>query len=139
MLEQIPQKELFKNVRAGLEAAQQKATARLETLNGDARRALEGLITRGRESQRELSEKLQQVARPEQIEEKLRPVADRVTAARTRVIDLASTKARGQAAVLASELRRWATRLDGLTQPAPATVEAEQQATETDEPSPTAH
>lgn len=72
----LAQSEFIKNVREGVVSVQEKATARLESLNGDARRRLEGLVERGRESQRDLADRLQKLAQSPVIQERVRPAAE---------------------------------------------------------------
>lgn len=46
----LQQSEFVKNVRAGVQSAQARATEKLGAIEGEARKVLDGLVVRGRET-----------------------------------------------------------------------------------------
>lgn len=131
------QTELLSSVRKGFEAAQVVATTRLESLEGDAKRVVTDLFEKGRNSQRQLTERIQRIADSETVRNSVRPVEDAfrkvpVSELRTKVEkaiddlarrfghlqantrDALETASREQLQVLARELRRIAERLAEL-------------------------
>lgn len=132
------QAELLGSVRKGIEAAQAVATTRLETLEGDARKVLSGLVEKGRDSQRNLTQRIQRIAESEAIRNSVRPVENvfrrvpvselrdlvekrvdelsrRFEGLRTNTRGLLVTASREQLEVLVRELRRIADRLASFT------------------------
>lgn len=109
----MEQAEFMSSVRRGFTAAQAVATARLESLNGDARRVFDDLVERGKTSQRDITERLQRIARAEAVQEKMRPVEEAF-----RKVQVAEYRARLES--LTRELTR---RLSELQQSARGLVE----------------
>lgn len=128
------QTEFFKTVREGLTSAQAKATQRFEALEGDARKALTGLVEKGKVSQRDVVERLNRLASSGVINEKVKPAAEealrrvsateykqaleelgkKVRETREKAVAFVDTTGREQAGALAVELHRFADRLEKL-------------------------
>lgn len=146
MSEQV---EFFKSVREGFSAVQAKATQRIEALEGDAKKALNELVEKGRLSQKDLIERLGRIAK---VQDKVKPAAEeawrkvssaeykqtleeltrKVKETREKARTFVDSTSREQAAALAGELRRFAERLDKLAKKAESEPsEAEPVPTET--------
>jgi hypothetical protein len=123
------QTEFFKTVREGITSAQAKATQRFEALEGDARKALDGLVEKGKASQKDIVERLGKLAQAEVIQQKVKPAAEEAfkkvaSAEYKQTLDELAKKARTfvdttsreQAGVIAGELRKFADRLEKLAQ-----------------------
>jgi len=72
----MEQAEFLKTVRKSLTDAQARAAARIETLEGDAKKALGDLVERGRHSQKDIADRLQKIAQSGIIQQKVRPAAE---------------------------------------------------------------
>jgi predicted transcriptional regulator len=106
------QPEFLKTVRTTVEGMQSKATERLEAWNRDARRTFDGLVEKGRSSQRDLAGRLQKAAEKVQANELSRKVKE----AQERAVILVNTTSRDRAHDVAENLRRVATRIDEFVQ-----------------------
>lgn len=106
------QTEFLKNVRERFTGVQSKATERWGALNQDARKVFDGLVEKGRVSQRDLSERLQKAGYVGKVEELTR----RVKEAQGRAASFVDTTSRDSAAAVAENLRKVASRLDQLAQ-----------------------
>lgn len=109
MAEQV---EFLKTVRERFSGVQ----ARLGTLNDDARKVFEGLVEKGRESQKDLSERLQKVAVPA-YKTRIGAISRKVKAAQGRAVTYVDSTSRDRAAAVAENLRKVASRLDQLARP----------------------
>ncbi len=107
------QAEFLKSVKDSFSSAQAKASARIETLSGDARKLFDDLVERGRVSQKDISERFQHLTGAEtggRIEE----LSKRVRELQTKAVEFVDSASRDQAGVLAAELRKLADRLETL-------------------------
>jgi hypothetical protein len=114
------QAEFLKNVRENLNAVQAKATARLETLNGTASKAISEIVEKGKAQQKDLSEKLSKFASKEALEQRVKPVAEvaykQVSAVREKASAYVNETSRGPAVAVAGSLRKVAARLETFGQ-----------------------
>jgi len=99
------QTEFAKSVRERLNTAQHRASERLEGANADARKHIDKLVEKGRESQRDLSGKLRKGADD---------WTRRVKQARGKAATYVDSTSRDSAAAVAENLRRVASRLDRI-------------------------
>jgi hypothetical protein len=104
------QADFLKNVRSRLNEVQSRASARIDTLNEDARKAFEDLVEKGRESQKDISERFQKVDYRTRVEKLTRKVKE----AQGRAVSYVDATSREQAAAVAENLRRFASRLDQI-------------------------
>lgn len=113
----MQQTEFFKNVRESVVAAQARATEKIGSIEGEARRVIDGLVERGRES--------------------LPQAKAKVEGLQKRALGFVDTASREQAVVVADGLRKWAERLEKMAvKDSPAATEeapAEEAAAETTE------
>jgi len=109
MTEQVDFVKTVRNRFAGVQA-------RLGTLNDDARKVFDGLVEKGRESQKDLSVRLQKVAVPE-YKARLEEITRKVKAAQGRAATYVDSTSRDRAAAVAENLRKVASRLDELARP----------------------
>jgi hypothetical protein len=107
------QREFLKGVRERLNGVQTRASSRLETLNHDAKKVFDDLAEKGRESQKDLTSRLQKIL-PEDLGKKVREV-------RGRAVSYVDSASRERAAAVAENLRRVASRLDHVARRATAT------------------
>lgn len=107
------QTEFFRTVRETVTAAQAKATARIDAIEGDARKALTGLVEKGKESQKDLTALLDK--KMPEYRARVEEIGKRVKDAQTRAVGFVDETSRGQAAAIAGELRRIADRLDAAS------------------------
>jgi uncharacterized membrane protein YheB (UPF0754 family) len=109
------QAEFLKNVRDNISTVQAKASARIESLNGSARKIISEVVEKGKTSQKDISERLSKIASPEVIQQKVKPVAEeaikRVTEASTKAKTYVDTTSREQAAAFAGGLHKMADRI----------------------------
>lgn len=106
------QPEFIRTVRATVEDVQSKASQRWDAWNKDARKTFEGLIEKGRVSQKDLAGRLQKAAEKTHVTDLPRKVKE----AQERAVALVNTTSRDQAKVVAEHLRKVATRIDQLVQ-----------------------
>jgi TRAP-type C4-dicarboxylate transport system substrate-binding protein len=111
MAEQV---EFLKNVREQFTGVQTRASARLETLNDDARKVFDGLVEKGRESQRDLAERLENAA-IDGYKARVAELTRKVRAAQGRAATYVDVTSRDRAAAVAQNLRKVASRLDQLS------------------------
>lgn len=90
----MQQPEFFKNVRESVVAAQSRATEKFGSIEGEARKVIDGLVERGRES--------------------LPQAKAKVEGLQKRALGFVDTASREQAVVVADGLRKWATRLEKM-------------------------
>lgn len=109
----MQQAEFLKSFKDSFSSAQQKATARFETLSGDARKLFDDLVERGRTSQKDLTERLQKLTGAEYAS-RLEELSRRVKELQTKAVEFVDAASREQASTLATELRRLADRLEAL-------------------------
>lgn len=103
------QTDFLKTVREGLSAVQTVATRRLEALEGDARKVLGDFVEKGRDSQKELIERLSRLtANGSSLEGVVQSLKD----AGGKAVAFVDTAGREQAVTLAGELRRIAELLE---------------------------
>ncbi len=146
MAEQV---EFFKSVREGFSAVQAKATHRFEALEGDARKALNELVEKGRVSQKDLRDRLGRLAKSPVVQEKVMPAAEealrkvthaeyrqtidelakKVRETREKARTFVDSTSREQAIALAGELRKFADRLEKLATRVEAAVPAQTEQT----------
>jgi polyhydroxyalkanoate synthesis regulator phasin len=107
------QAEFLKSVKDSFSSAQAKATARIETLSGDARKLFDDLVERGRVSQKDLSEKFQKLTGAE-TRGRIEELSRRVRELQTKAVEFVDSASRDQAGALAAELRKLADRLETL-------------------------
>jgi hypothetical protein len=103
------QTDFLKTVREGLSAVQTVATRRFEALEGDARKVLGDFVEKGRDSQKELIERLSRLtANGSSLEGVVQSLKD----AGGKAVAFVDTAGREQAVTLAGELRRIAELLE---------------------------
>ena len=111
MSEQV---EFLKNVRERFVVVQNKATERLGTLNQDAKKALEGLVEKGRTIQKT------------DYKAKVGEITKKVKDAQGRAVTFVDTTSRERVAAVAENLRKAAARLEQLShRPAPTSPATE--------------
>jgi DNA-binding Lrp family transcriptional regulator len=103
------QTDFLKTVREGLTSVQTVAARRLEALEGDARKALGELVEKGRDSQKELAERLGRLTASGSA---LEGVVQSLRGAGGRAVAFVDATGREQAVSLAGELRRIADLLE---------------------------
>jgi len=79
------QAEFLKSVRDNLNTVQAKATARIESLNGSARKMISDVVEKGKHSQKDLSERLSKIAPSDLIQQKVKPAAEQAMKRATEV------------------------------------------------------
>lgn len=107
------QAEFLRTVKESLSSAQAKASARFETISGDARRLFDDLVERGRVSQKDLSERFQKLTDSE-ARGRVEELSKRVRELQTKAMEFVDAASREQAAALAAELRKLVDRLETL-------------------------
>lgn len=90
----MQQPEFFKNVRESVVAAQSLASEKFGALEGEARKVIDGLVERGRESLPQAKAKVEDLQK--------------------RAIDFVDTTSREQVVVVAGGLRKWADKLERI-------------------------
>lgn len=90
----MQQTEFFKNVRDSVVAVQSRATEKFGAIEGEARKVIDGLVERGRES--------------------LPQAKAKVEGLQKRAIGFVDTASREQVVVVADGLRKWADRLEKI-------------------------
>ncbi|MFM2152203.1 MAG: hypothetical protein RL199_638 [Pseudomonadota bacterium] len=103
------QTDFLKTVREGLNTVQTVAVRRLEALEGDARKALGDLVEKGRDSQKELLERLGKLTANGSP---LEGVVQSLRGAGGKAVAFVDSTGREQAVSLAGELRRIADLLE---------------------------
>jgi hypothetical protein len=103
------QTDFLKTVRVGLSTVQTVATRRLEALDGNARKALGDLVEKGRDSQKELLERLGRLTANGST---LEGVVHTLKGAGGKAVAFVDATGREQAVTLAGELRRIADLLE---------------------------
>lgn len=107
-------KDFLTSVRENLTQVQKTATAKVETLNGSAKKIFTEVVEKGKASQKNITVKLHETAKP----------AEAVLKKARTYVDSAS---REQAKAFAGNLRKVAARLDQIGQvPAPSESAAPQ-------------
>lgn len=99
----MQQTEFFKTVRDSVVAAQSRATEKFGAIEGEARKVIDGLVERGRES--------------------LPQAKAKVEGFQKRAFDFVDTTSREQVVVVAGGLRKWADRLERIVVKAAAAAE----------------
>lgn len=104
----LQQSEFIKNVRATVQSAQARATEKLGAIEGEARKVIDGLVERGKESLPQARAQLDELQK--------------------RAVVFVDTTSREQAGVVAGGLRKWAERLEKVAVREPSTPESGAQA-----------
>ncbi len=145
----VEQSEFFKTVREGFSSVQAKASQRFEALEGDARKALNDLVEKGKLSQKDLFDRLGRLTKSPVVQERVKPAEEalrkvfhseyrqtledltlKVRETRHKARNFVGATSRDQALALAGELRKFADRLEKLAKKAEA-APAESPAPET--------
>lgn len=108
MSEQV---EFLKNVRERFVVVQNKATERIGTLNQDAKKALEGLVEKGRTTQHNITDLIQKADYKAKVGELTKKVKD----AQGRAVTFVDNTSRERVAAVAENLRKAAARLEQLS------------------------